>query len=97
LYLRSIGIENIYSISDAHRYKIQSIFKKAIQTFNDKKEKEYLENIMSFINTCISWKPNNKKFTKLEIDIFFRERNIKTSGIIKEIFRNKLNEKLQDI
>lgn len=94
MYSRESGKQEGYFLHE----KLNMIFRPILDEFYIYKENEFYDLIFGWVDDCIRWKPNNKKFTKAEIDLYFleklRNKNIKVTGPKKDMFRVKVNEKL---
>ncbi|MBR0099129.1 MAG: hypothetical protein IJP90_05375 [Treponema sp.] len=64
------------------------------QLFSKQADKEFFEELMSFVDVCVKENNQKKKLTKTEIDMFFMNHNLEATQNMKDIFRTKVNEKL---
>ena len=76
--------------------KIREICKKIGEKLQNKIDEEYMNRIWSFLDACVEKYKNYGRITVPEVDLFFNENNIEGSTTVKNMFRAKVNEMIQN-
>ena len=92
LYFSNKGIRNgdINWLDIEEKSRLEFLYNNARSKF----ENDQNMMIMSYIDECIAWKKNKRKFTKGEINLFFFEKKLKIPYDMIDIFYLTVNDKL---
>jgi len=95
-YYQSKGIASLDRISREYFERLSGLSQIAVDLFGQEHQDALIKKVMSLVGECVAWKPQNRKFTKVEIDTFLYEKNIRVSGNIRDMFYLKVNDTLQE-